>query len=102
MGKYFRIFYLYIVSLVTLCMIVVGIVGSVNSAVSYKFPVVYNYSVYDNGTGVGTQEKISSEEKIAKRTSLKQTFTYLSVLACGAPLFAFHWNQIKKESDKEV
>lgn len=106
MGKYFRTIYLYIVAFTTLCMVVAGIVGTADSLAAYAYPVINEYeveSVYENNNGNLTYlAKIVELENVEKRTNIKETFTYLAVLVCGLPLYAFHLNQIKKESEKEV
>jgi len=113
MGKYFRTIYLYIVAFATLCMVVAGFAGAVNSFVAYAYLVINEYEVensyYDYGTNkylvsgdLGYILKVRELEKIEQRESLKTAFTYLAILACGAPLYVFHTKQIKKESEKEV
>lgn len=107
MGKYFRTIYLYVVTFATLCMVIAGFVGMVNSIIAYAYPVIDEYEVsdiYDYGTTDEATylEKVSELEKIEKRTSIKEIFTYGAVLTSGLPLYFFHSNQIKKESEKEV
>lgn len=106
MGKYFRTIYLYIVSFATLCMVVAGFVGTVDSLVSYAYPVIDGSAVedvYEDSNGNLTYlAKIVELEKVEKRTNLKETFTYLAIFVCGLPLYTFHLKQIKKESEKEV
>lgn len=108
MGKYFRTIYLYIVSFATLCMVIVGFVGTVDSLVSYAYPVINEYEVEDaydyskNKDDLSYLAKIVELEKVEKRTNLKETFTYLAVFVCGLPLYTFHLKQIKKESEKGV
>lgn len=101
MSKYVRTIYLYVVSFITLCMIVVGIVGTVNSITSYYFPTVYYYSNYEYGTkeyNLGYNDELLSK----KRSSLKEMFTFIAVAVVGAPLFAYHWKSILKEEKEEV
>lgn len=121
MGKYFRTIYLYIVSFGTLCMLVAGFVGTVNGVFSYLYPVVSTYLVdFDQDRYETNCKEIKGDystdcwsikedyktledaETIVKRAKLKETFTYLAVFVCGAPLYLFHSNQLKKESEKEV
>jgi len=108
MGKYFRTIYLYIVAFATLCMVVAGFVGTVDSLVSYAYPVIDEYEISniydydDNKDDLTYLAKIVELEKVEKRTNLKETFTYLAVFVCGLPLYTFHLKQIKKESEKEV
>lgn len=117
MGKYFRTIYLYIVAFATLCMVVAGFVGTVNSVMSYAYPVIDEYEIEDiyydydydyddelveKDNDVDYASKVADLQKVEKRTSLKATFTYLAVLVCGLPLYVFHVKQIKKESEKEV
>lgn len=107
MGRYFRTIYLYIVSFITLCMVVVGFVGAVDSIAAYNYPTVSEYEiedVYDSSykEDVDIAVRINDLAKVERRASLKATFTYLAVLVCGTPLYVFHVKQIKKESEKEV
>lgn len=105
MGRYFRTIYLYIVSFITLCMVVVGFVGAVDSIAAYNYPTVSEYEIenaYDSSDNVDVTTRINDLAKVERRASLKATFTYLAVLVCGTPLYVFHVKQIKKESEKEV
>ena len=112
MGKYFRTSYLYIVVFATLCMVIVGFVGTVNGIVSYAYPAVdeyeiedvyYNYDEYTKEDGYsGFTSNIQNLVRVEQRASLKSAFTCLAVFVSGLPLYVFHVKQIKKESEKEV
>lgn len=101
MSKYVRTIYLYIVSFITLCMLIVGIVGAVTSLVAYKYPTVRYYSEYAYGTQkyeTGYQE----EFEMARRSSIKELFTFIATAVVAAPLFIYHWKSTLKDNDKEV
>ena len=122
MGKYFRTIYLYIVAFATLCMVVAGFVGTVDSIVSYAYPVIEEYqveSIYDYDYEYKEENTLDKEltkrqdaktyaarvaelELMEKRASIKTAFTYLAVFVAGLPLYTFHVKQINKESKKEV
>ena len=112
MGKYFRTSYLYIVAFATLCMVVVGFVGTVNGIVAYACPAIdeyeiedvyYNYDEYTQEDGYsGITSNIQTLVRVEQRASLKSAFTSLAVFVSGLPLYMFHVKQIKKESEKEV
>lgn len=110
MGKYFRIIYLYIVSFITLCMVVGGFIGTVDGIVGYFYPVPVNYAVYsvydDEQVSLDNiKEDVESEKdtanKSAKRESIKQACTSAAIFLCGLPLYIFHAKQIEKEEKKE-
>ena len=76
MANNFRTIYLYIVSLITLCMIVGGIVSTINNITSYFYPDSYIFfeentttSIYDTSTSVAYNN--------AKKTEIKQNKTSL-------------------------
>lgn len=116
MSKYVRTIYLYLVSLLTLCMLVVGVVGIVNSFVGYLYPQsqMYYYSYnndyyYDNKSTISPQEKLEdfqNETEINKekdkKTNLKNTFTFLTMIIVSTPLFAYHFKTATKEFKEEV
>lgn len=123
MGKYFRTIYLYIVAFATLCMVVAGFVGTVDSIVSYAYPVIEEYqveSIYDYDYDYEDKDytldkelnkkqdaksyaaRVAELELMEKRASIKNAFTYLAVFVAGLPLYTFHVKQINKESKKEV
>ena len=106
MGKYFRTIYLYIVSFITLTMIVAGVVGTVHNTAGYMYPTMSDY-VYEEIDAEKEQDAFEADavveaELIAKRTNLKEIFVSIAMFACGAPLYVFHSKQLKKESEKEV
>lgn len=101
MSKYVRTIYLYIVSFITLCMLIVGIVGTVTSLVAYKYPTVNYYSEYSYGTQkyeTGYQEDL----EMTKRSSMKEMFTFIATAVVATPLFIYHWKSILKDNEKEV
>lgn len=110
MGKYFRIIYLYVVSFITLCMVVCGFIGIVDGIVGYFYTVPVNYAVYDvydddqaslDNISKDVETEKNAANKAAQRESIKQACTSVAVFACGLPLYIFHTKQIEKEDEKE-
>lgn len=125
MSKNIRILYLYIVSFITLCMMVGAFVGVVNTTVSYLAPSVNYYgsvypmtkegvavdtSVSSNTTSTTTGETtaidnykkgLAGERDVQKTKNLKSMFSAIAVLVVSAPLFIYHWSKIQKERKEE-
>jgi len=114
MSKYVRTIYLYLVSLITLCMLVVGVLGTVNSYVAYLMPTSTEYYEYSYPYDYYASEESYSQKLIAykqdvinkkegaQKKSLKTMFTYITVIAVSAPLFAFHFKSTNKERKEGV
>ena len=107
MSNNFRTIYLYIVSLITLGMIVGGIVSSVNNITSYFYPDSY---VFFNETTYSTDSKYdydyeSSKNNLIERENyknekIKNTVVSVAVIVVGSIMYTYHWNIIEKERKK--
>lgn len=108
MANNFRTIYLYIVSLITLCMIIGGIVSTVNNITSYFYPDSYVFfeeetdSVkYDttNDDFDSTRNTLIRRENYRKE-KIKNAVVSVAVIAVGAIMYRYHWNLIEKERIK--
>ena len=107
MSNNFRTIYLYIVSIITLGMIVGGIVSSVNNITSYFYPDSY---VFFNETTYSTDSKYdydyeSSKNNLIERENyknekIKNTVVSVAVIVVGSIMYTYHWNIIEKERKK--
>ena len=105
MGNNFRTMYLYIVSLITLGMIVGGIVSTVNNITSYFYPDSYvffeqessnQYDIYDY------QDTRNNEIKREnyKTEKIKNSVVSIAIIVVGVIMYKYHWNIIEKERIK--
>ena len=105
MGNNFRTMYLYIVSLITLGMIVGGIVSTVNNITSYFYPDSYiffeqessnEYDIYDY------EDKRNNEIKREnyKTEKIKNSVVSVAIIIVGVIMYKYHWNIIEKERIK--
>ena len=105
MGNNFRTMYLYIVSLITLGMIVGGIVSTVNNITSYFYPDSYiffeqessnEYDIYDY------EDKRNNEIKREnyKTEKIKNSVVSIAIIVVGVIMYKYHWNIIEKERIK--
>ena len=105
MGNNFRTIYLYIVSLITLGMIVGGIVSTVNNITSYFYPDSYiffeqessnEYDIYDY------EDKRNNEIKREnyKTEKIKNSVVSVAIIIVGVIMYKYHWNIIEKERIK--
>lgn len=120
MSKNIRILYLYIVSFITLCMLVGAFVGVVNTTVSYLAPNASYYAdVYttskegvstdtsvvsstDNTTAIENYKKGLEQRILNQKTkNLKEMFSAIAVLVVAVPLFVYHWSRIEKARKEE-
>ena len=109
MSNSFRTIYLYVVSFITLSMIVGGIVSSVNSITTYMYPtssIFYeessdtqsNYYKYDDYTSTNNTE-IKKENY--KREKIKDTIVSIAIIIVGAIMYRYHWKLIEQERQKK-
>ena len=109
MANNFRTIYLYIVSLITLCMIVGGIVSTVNNIASYFYPDSYvfyeeetNSIKYDtsyNDDFDSTRNTLIRRDNY-KKEKIKNAVVSVAVIAVGVIMYRYHWNLIEKERIK--
>lgn len=96
-----RNIYLYLVSFVTLMMIVWGIISTVQNLTDVIYPT--NYSYYDKSlTNTTDQEKLNQAmQKINDEMNLlnskKSVVKAVAVVVVALPTFAYHWRKIEKE-----
>lgn len=112
MANNFRTIYLYIVALITLCMIVGGIVSTVNYITSYFYPDSYVFyenidetdslkydTSYNNNDFENTQNNLIERENYKKET-IKNAVVSVAVIIVGTLMYIYHWNLIEKERIK--
>ena len=100
-----RNIYLYLVSFVTLLMMIFGIIFSVNNAVDLLMPVDYNYyySELKPGTEVTEADKKTAEEArerqktTERQRSIREIIQSVTVFGVALPVFAYHWRKIERE-----
>ena len=103
MSKNIRTLYLYIISFITLGMMVIGFVSFVNGIASYAFPTVSGYYSYDDDEYFKYNDEYIQDKKDDKRESLRNTISSFAVIAIGTPLFVYHWKKASSlDTNKEV
>ena len=109
MANNFRTIYLYIVSLITLAMIVGGIVSSVNNITSYFYPDSYVFFSETNSSISNSKyndyDYETSKNNLIKRENyknekIKNTVVSVAVIIVGGIMYKYHWNLIEKERIK--
>lgn len=104
MPNNFRIIYLYLVSFITLGMIIGGIVSTVNNITSYLFPD--NYAFFEKSEGLEVDTYVSKAEKNRverenyNNEKIKDSIISIAVIVVGAIMYKYHWNTIEKERVK--
>lgn len=103
MGSNVRVIYLYIVSFITLGMVITGIISTVNNIAYYFFPDDYVFFeeidrdgqyYYDYSDEL---EKNEIEKSNYKREKIKNSVVSVVVIVIGAIMYRYHWNMIEKE-----
>lgn len=112
MANNFRIIYLYIVSLITLCMIVGGIVSTVHYISTYIFPDSYVFFEEDNkdyltdynnsynnnyNNDYSEQKNRLIRQNNYKKEQIKNAVVSIAVITVGSILYKYHWKLIEKE-----
>lgn len=107
MANNFRTIYLYIVSLITLGMIIGGIVSIANNVTSYFYPDSYVFFSeesssydYDYGYDYDDIRKNEIKKENYKNEKIKNTVVSVAVSVVGAVMYKYHWNIIEKERIK--
>lgn len=106
MAKYIRIIYLYVVSFISLGMLVAGIVATVSSITEYYFPTDYVFfreeqtSSYYYSTDDASKGEIDKRNE--QRKQIKEIATDVAIVALAIPLYTYHWKKIQKERETEV
>jgi hypothetical protein len=111
-GWHIKNIYLYLVSLVTLMMIVFGLIFFLNNVARMVFPVSYQYRMtimdlereYQNTNrelpSVSELERIrderyQAEQQQAKTISLRNLVSSLFVWLIPIPFYLYHWRKIR-------
>lgn len=96
--------YLYVVSFVTLMMIMIGLIFTINYTTDVLFPTTYYYNTpYQNDsclTDEQLQEIKENDEKNQITRSLetkKNVAKSITVVIIALPTFLYHWLKIEKE-----
>ena len=110
MASNFRIFYLYIVSLITLFIMIGGIVSTVNNITSYFFPDSYVFFDteetdkelydYDYDYDYDTENNNEIKRQNYRNEKIKNAIVSLVVIAVGGIMYKYHWNIIENERIK--
>lgn len=103
MTNRFRTMYLYIVSIITLGMVVGGIVSTVNNLASYFYPdsyIFFKQNTTDDEYSYDTSRNYQIERENYKNQKIKSTIVSVAVIAVGGVMYKYHWNIIEKERNK--
>lgn len=97
-----RTIYLYIVSFITLGMIVGGIASMVNNVTSYYYPESYIFFSEDSSNSDYIYDYSESNERKIQRENykserIKNAIVSVAVVTIGAIMYKYHWNIIEKE-----
>lgn len=105
----FRNMYLYLVSFVTLMMILVGIIFTVHSIADLMFPTNYTGDIYYEKDPNVTEEakkayaenqRIMQENQQVERQ--KSVVKSAAVVVVSLPAFLYHWRKIEREKPGPV
>ena len=100
MSSNMRVFYLYIISLITLIMFASGIIATVYNITRYIFPSDYYFFSEDTLTiQTDVVEKNNNEigRQNYKKETIKDSIVSVLVIVIGFSLYKYHWNLIEKE-----
>lgn len=112
MANNFRTIYLYIVSLITLGMVVGGIISTVNNITSYFYPDSYAFFEQESGNTYiddddyeydydnDTTENNQVKRENYRNGKIKNTVVSIAVAAVGGIMYKYHWKIIEKERVK--
>lgn len=101
MSSNMRVFYLYIVALITLLMFLIGIVFTVYNLAKYIFP--NNYAFFENDDVRTTYQAdvavnyTEIDRQNYKRETIKDLIVSGLVIVFGFCLYKYNWNVIEKE-----
>ncbi len=105
MTNNFRVIYLYIVSLISLIMIVGGIVVLAHEVTSYFYPDSYVFFSDGNSATSKTYDYNTEKNNLIRRENyknekIKNSVVSVAVIAIGGIMYKYHWNMIEKEKVK--
>ena len=104
-----RNIYLYLVSLITLIMVIVGAATSIRSVAELVYPDPYGGGYYaepvrpekGGGTTDLTAEERAEQERLARAQSTRQGVLSLAgnlaMVFIAGPLYLYHWRKIETE-----
>ena len=101
MSSNMRVFYLYIISLISLIMFISGIVAIVYNCTRYAFPT--DYAFFENEGEIYTYTKsldthsYETRRQNYKREAVKDIIVSGLVIGIGYSLYNYHWKTIEKE-----
>lgn len=104
-----RNLYLYLVSFVSLMMILMGIIFTVQNITDVMFPTNYNYemisseksgalSVEDKKFYEENQKKIEENRNIENKKNVAKS---IIVVLVALPTFGYHWRKVEKEKNEQ-
>ena len=110
-----RNLYLYLVSFVSLMMILMGLIFTVQNITDVIFPTNYYESIQPEKTGNLSVEEQKNYEESQKRyeenqkryeenrnvESKKSVAKSIAVVVVALPTFGYHWRKIEKEKNEQ-
>ena len=105
-----RNIYLYLVSFVSLMMILIGLIFTVQNITDAIFPTNYYYDAVpiDKNSNMTEEEKKAYQEsqKINAQNQMlnskKNVAKSVAVVLVALPTFAYHWKKIEKEKKEQI
>ncbi len=95
--------YLYLVSFVSLMMILIGTIFTVQNMLDVLFPTCYNYGMVEADSDMTPQEKEKAEAyrlmeiQNQQINDKKNVAKSASVVVIALPAFLYHWKKIQRE-----
>lgn len=104
-----RSVYLYLVSFVSLMMILMGVIFTVQNITDVMFPTNYYYDTYpsEKMEGVSEEEQKIYEENQKRNyennrmENKKSVAKSVAVVVVALPTFVYHWRKVEKEKNEE-
>lgn len=104
-----RSLYLYLVSFVSLMMILMGVIFTVQNITDVMFPTNYYYEPYPTDKlGELSEEEQQKYEETQERyqdnlrvESKKNVAKSVAVVIVALPTFIYHWRKVEKEKNEE-
>ena len=94
--------YLYLVSFVSLMMMLIGVIFTVQNITDVIFPTNYYYETLptEKTGGLSVEEQKNYEEN-RNIESKKNVAKSIAVVIVALPTFAYHWRKIEKEKNEQ-
>lgn len=109
-----RTVYLYLISFVTLMMVIIGGVQGVRAVGNYFYPppdygpgpYVYEMKLKDSNLSPETIEQQVREEKVrqerqARYNQFQQVLSSVALIGVGLPVYLYHWRKIREKEERE-